>query len=223
MSPRCTCLHPHPCVADPPPPTQNSCGKESGGRRNFSLLERGVHHPSLREESTSLGRCVQGVVSTLARRRGTPATHTARRCGELRGKASTCISPGGRWRVRCSLPIPRRVWPTMAWHEWPRERQRLEMADGGWAALPKDLLPKVLEAAQGGKPQEGGLGFSKATAVVSLVCAGWKAVHDALVGGEPQDHGRGYGHAGAALPGRHVGGGEGRRRAADTVDTDTGC
>jgi hypothetical protein len=48
----------------------------------------------------------------------------------------------------------------------------------GWADLLEELLAKVLEAAGW---QEGGLGFSQASATVRLVCAGWKAVHDALV------------------------------------------
>jgi hypothetical protein len=48
----------------------------------------------------------------------------------------------------------------------------------GWADLPEELLAKVLEAAGW---QEGGLGFSQASATVRLVCAGWKAVYDALV------------------------------------------
>jgi hypothetical protein len=48
----------------------------------------------------------------------------------------------------------------------------------GWADLPEELVVKVLEAAGW---QEGVLGFSQASATVRLVCAGWKAVHDALV------------------------------------------
>jgi hypothetical protein len=44
--------------------------------------------------------------------------------------------------------------------------------------MPEELLAKVLEAAGW---QEGGLGFSRASATVRLVCAGWKAVYDALV------------------------------------------
>jgi hypothetical protein len=47
-----------------------------------------------------------------------------------------------------------------------------------WAELPVALLAKVLEAAGW---LEGGLGFSQNSATVRLVCAGWKAVHDALV------------------------------------------
>jgi hypothetical protein len=67
-----------------------------------------------------------------------------------------------------------------------RGQRRLETA-GGWAALPKELLENVLamlealHAAERGKPQEEGLGFSQAVAVVRLVCPGWQAVHDALV------------------------------------------
>ena len=64
-----------------------------------------------------------------------------------------------------------------------RGQLRLEMGEG-WAAVLKDLMPTVMEALQAAgssEPQEEGLGFCKATAVVSLVCAGWKAVHDAAV------------------------------------------
>jgi uncharacterized protein YceK len=48
----------------------------------------------------------------------------------------------------------------------------------GWADMPEELLAKVLEAAGW---QEGGLGFSQASATARLVCAGWQAVYDALV------------------------------------------
>jgi hypothetical protein len=48
----------------------------------------------------------------------------------------------------------------------------------GWADMPEELLAKVLEEAGW---QQGGLRFSRASATVRLVCAGWKAVHDALV------------------------------------------
>jgi hypothetical protein len=51
---------------------------------------------------------------------------------------------------------------------------------GGWAELPDELLAKVLELLQAAGQQRG-LGFSQASATVRLVCAGWKAVHDALV------------------------------------------
>jgi hypothetical protein len=44
--------------------------------------------------------------------------------------------------------------------------------------MPDKLLAKVLEAAGW---QEGGLGFSQTSATVQLVCAGSKAVYDALV------------------------------------------
>jgi hypothetical protein len=47
-----------------------------------------------------------------------------------------------------------------------------------WADMPEELLTKVLEAAGW---QEGGLGFSRVSATVRLVCAGWKTVYDALV------------------------------------------
>jgi hypothetical protein len=57
------------------------------------------------------------------------------------------------------------------------------MAEGGWAELPEELFEKVLEVQPAGpsKPQDGGLGFSQALAAVRLVCAAWKAVHDAMV------------------------------------------
>jgi hypothetical protein len=60
-----------------------------------------------------------------------------------------------------------------------------------WAALLTDLTPMVMKALQATwrrKPHEGGLGFCKATASVSLVCAGWKAAHDALVMRLPVSH-----------------------------------
>ena len=71
----------------------------------------------------------------------------------------------------------------------PRTRGQLRLeavTGGGWAALLEDLLPTILEAMQAAgrrawEPHEEGLGFSKATAVVREVCAGWQAVHDALV------------------------------------------
>ena len=55
------------------------------------------------------------------------------------------------------------------------------MTEGGWAELPGELVAKVLELLQAAGQQEGGFGFSQASATVRLVCAGWKAVHDALV------------------------------------------
>jgi hypothetical protein len=48
----------------------------------------------------------------------------------------------------------------------------------GWADMSEELFAKVLEAAGW---QEGGLVFSRASTTVRLVCAGWKAVYDALV------------------------------------------
>ena len=45
----------------------------------------------------------------------------------------------------------------------------------------EELLAKVLELLQAAGWQQGGLGFSQTSATVRLVCAGWKAVHDALV------------------------------------------
>jgi hypothetical protein len=56
--------------------------------------------------------------------------------------------------------------------------QRRRETEGGWADMLEELLAKVLEAAGW---QQGGLGFSQTSATVRLVCAGWKAVHDALV------------------------------------------
>jgi hypothetical protein len=58
------------------------------------------------------------------------------------------------------------------------------MEEDGWAGMPEELFEKVLEALQPdgpSKPQDGGLGFSQALAAVRLVCAAWKAVHDAMV------------------------------------------
>jgi hypothetical protein len=69
----------------------------------------------------------------------------------------------------------------------PRTRAqqlRETMEQDGWASMPEELFEKVLEALQPvgpSKPQDGGLGFSQALAAVRLVCAGWKAVHDAMV------------------------------------------
>jgi hypothetical protein len=62
------------------------------------------------------------------------------------------------------------------------QRQR-ETVEGGWAELPEELVEKVLEllqAAGRSEPQDS-FGLSQATATVRLVCAGWKAVHDAMV------------------------------------------
>ena len=61
----------------------------------------------------------------------------------------------------------------------PRTRpQRARETESGWADLREELLAKVLEVLAG---QQGGLGFTQASATVRLVCAAWKAVHDALV------------------------------------------
>ena len=59
------------------------------------------------------------------------------------------------------------------------QQRRATVKVGGWAELPDELLAKVLELLQVAG-QAGGLGFSQ-VATVRLVCAGWKAVHDALV------------------------------------------
>jgi hypothetical protein len=97
--------------------------------------------------------------------------------------------------------------------------QRRRETVGGWADMPDELLAKVLEAA--GR-QEGGLGFSQTSATVRLVCAGWKAAHDALVrrlvGVEMADHRRGRGHAGAELPRGGVAGGQGESRVSVLTD-----
>jgi hypothetical protein len=53
------------------------------------------------------------------------------------------------------------------------------VTEGGWGELPDELLAKVLELLQAGG--RGGLGFSRASTTVRLVCAGWKAVYAALV------------------------------------------
>jgi hypothetical protein len=50
-----------------------------------------------------------------------------------------------------------------------------------WAEMSEELLAKVMELLEPAGRQEGGLGFSKPSATVRLVCAGWKAVYDALV------------------------------------------
>ena len=63
-------------------------------------------------------------------------------------------------------------------------RMRTQRREDGWAELPDELMAKVLEllhAAGRSEPQAGGFAFSQASATVRLVCAGWKAVHDALV------------------------------------------
>ena len=67
------------------------------------------------------------------------------------------------------------------------QRGQTTVTAGGLAELPLELMEKVLlEVLRGAdqeedEPQEGGLGFSKATAVVRLVCSGWQALYDALV------------------------------------------
>jgi hypothetical protein len=61
-----------------------------------------------------------------------------------------------------------------------RAQQRREtVTEGGWAELPDELVAKVLAKVL--EPEEGGFGFTQASATVRLVSAGWKAVHDALV------------------------------------------
>ena len=59
--------------------------------------------------------------------------------------------------------------------------QRRRETEGGWADMREELLAKVLELLEAAGRQQGGLGFSQTSATVRLVCAGWKAVHDALV------------------------------------------
>jgi hypothetical protein len=53
----------------------------------------------------------------------------------------------------------------------------IAMTEGGWVELPDELLAKVLELLQAG----GSFSQASACATVRLVCAGWKAVHDAMV------------------------------------------
>jgi hypothetical protein len=105
--------------------------------------------------------------------------------------------------VSC-LSIPHQVSAVL-------KAQRRRETVGGWADMPDELLAKVLELLEAAGRQEGGLGFPQTSATVRLVCAGWKAVHDALVrrlvGVEMADHRRGRGHAGAALPRGGVAGG----------------
>jgi hypothetical protein len=63
----------------------------------------------------------------------------------------------------------------------PRTRAlRARETKGGWADLPGELMAMVLELLEAAG-QQGGLGFTQASATVRLVCAAWKAVHDALV------------------------------------------
>ena len=59
------------------------------------------------------------------------------------------------------------------------QRRRETVTEGGWAELPDELVTKVLGKVL--QAEEGGLGFTQASATVRLVSAGWKAVHDALV------------------------------------------
>jgi hypothetical protein len=59
------------------------------------------------------------------------------------------------------------------------QRRRETVTEGGWAELHDELLAKVLARVL--QAEEGGLGFTLASATVRLVRAGWKAVHDALV------------------------------------------
>jgi hypothetical protein len=74
------------------------------------------------------------------------------------------------------------------------QREQATVEEGGWAELPDELLAKVLEELQVAgrsaphvpadwrdKPQAEGFRFSPVSATVRQVCAGWKAVHDALV------------------------------------------
>ena len=64
------------------------------------------------------------------------------------------------------------------------QRLREPMEEDEWAGMPEELFEKVLEALQPdgpSKPEDGGLGFSRALAAVRLVCAAWKTVHDAMV------------------------------------------
>jgi hypothetical protein len=59
--------------------------------------------------------------------------------------------------------------------------QRRRETEGGWADMLEELLAKVLALLEAAGRQQGGLGFSQTSATVRLVCAGRKAVHDALV------------------------------------------
>jgi len=61
-------------------------------------------------------------------------------------------------------------------------QQRLDtVTGGGWEGLALTKVLETLQAAGRSEPKEEGFGFSKATAVVREVCAGWQAVYDALV------------------------------------------
>ena len=59
--------------------------------------------------------------------------------------------------------------------------QRRRETEGGWADMLEELLAKVLELLEAAGRQQGGRGVSQTSATVRLGCAGWKAVHDALV------------------------------------------
>jgi hypothetical protein len=64
------------------------------------------------------------------------------------------------------------------------EEVAADAAQSDWAELPDELVEKVLEllhAAGRSEPQDEGLGFFRASATMRLVCAAWKAVHDAMV------------------------------------------
>ena len=61
-----------------------------------------------------------------------------------------------------------------------REQRRMKTA-GEWADLPDELLAKVLAKVLEAATQEGGLGFTKASAKLRLVSAQWKTVRDAMV------------------------------------------
>ena len=55
------------------------------------------------------------------------------------------------------------------------QRRRETVTEGGWAELPDEMVAKVLAKVL--QAEEGGLGFTQASAMVRLVSAGWKAVH----------------------------------------------
>jgi hypothetical protein len=96
--------------------------------------------------------------------------HTSRRaqCKELQQHGRTVASCLSRVKVIRPAMLPTRA-----------KRRRATVKEGGWAELPDELLQKMLELLQAAG--QGGLGFSQVSATVRLVCAAWKAVHDALV------------------------------------------
>jgi hypothetical protein len=87
-------------------------------------------------------------------------------CGHLHHHGRTVALTHGELPLHPNYGYPRCCDTAAAGH-----------GDGGRAELPDELVAKVLAKLL----QEGGFGFTQASATVRLVSAGWKAVHDALV------------------------------------------